>query len=461
MTPVGNSPDLERILRLPSISEARLVSGYWTKALRKPGSSMRLWPHQEEALWAASDYGGLVGILPVGSGKTLLAALIPAVVKGRTVLLTEGGLVKQAENSLALYADHWHVGDVQVMSYSVLQGAEGYERLLALGPENLIADEAHTLGRRNKRSARVRKYIRQNPTTRFFCMSGTLLQKSLMDLWEIFSWALGDSSPLPRHYPAAREWAEAIDPPRYPNFARRPAGALQRLCAPGESAEKAVSRKIRQSPGVVTRQTQSCTMPLNINTVDIPTPETVKRAAAKCRKIWELPDGTRLGDPMQQARYERQLVLGYWVDSSDTVRWVADGLVPWLRSFEAFHGPLVVWVDSLAFGRDLSNYLGWPFYAADGSGILNERGERTIIATIQAHGTGRNLQGFSKAINLCWVGGGARWEQLLGRLHREGQSRPVSWYVPRPFVGGLRKALRESRWLQDMLQVEQKLVNHG
>lgn len=86
--------------------------------------------------------------------------------------------------------------------------------------------------------------------------------------------------------------------------------------------------------------------------------------------------------------------------------------------------PAVVWVLHRAVGRRLAELTGWPLYLdgpADASRILDEDGSRTIIASIPAHGTGRDLQAWSVAHWLEVSGSNVVCEQLLGRHHRFGQ----------------------------------------
>ena len=99
----------------------------------------------------------------------------------------------------------------------------------------------------------------------------------------------------------------------------------------------------------------------------------------------------------------------------------------------------IVWYEHTAFGKKVAELSGLPLHAGGpgaGERLAAEKGDRSIIASIKSHGTGRDgLQRLfyqqlianppvSKA-----TGGAARWEQLLGRLHREGQKAPQidSW----------------------------------
>lgn len=90
-------------------------------------------------------------------------------------------------------------------------------------------------------------------------------------------------------------------------------------------------------------------------------------------------------------------------------------------------GPTIVWTDITAVGRRMADVLECPYYGGgkeSAKAILSERGDRTVVASIQAHGTGRNLQCYSRALVAGGSTGAKMWEQLLGRLHRPGQTAP-------------------------------------
>ncbi len=87
----------------------------------------------------------------------------------------------------------------------------------------------------------------------------------------------------------------------------------------------------------------------------------------------------------------------------------------------------IVWYDSHEFGLWVAELSGLPQYGggAEGAEISRESGERSVIASIKAHGTGRNgLQYlFNRQLVAQAPGRASTWEQLLGRLHRSGQER--------------------------------------
>ena len=62
---------------------------------------------------------------------------------------------------------------------------------------------------------------------------------------------------------------------------------------------------------------------------------------------------------------------------------------------------------------------GVPYFGAGDSRILDWKGP--CVASIAAHGTGKNLQHWSSNLVVIPPTSGQVWEQLLGRTHRQGQ----------------------------------------
>lgn len=103
-----------------------------------------------------------------------------------------------------------------------------------------------------------------------------------------------------------------------------------------------------------------------------------------------------------------------WVDDS-CLRWVAD----WASKNRG-----IIWVHEVPFGVRLSEQTGIPYYGQEGlcKGKMIEAETDTCIASIGANSEGRNLQyAFSKNLIVSAPPGGAVWEQMLGRTHRDGQ----------------------------------------
>lgn len=127
-----------------------------------------------------------------------------------------------------------------------------------------------------------------------------------------------------------------------------------------------------------------------------------------------------------------------WTRVKDTFKprtecvWLSDFAMGYVTGWGAAE-PGIVWTASPDFARRLARATGWAYYGRGpkaAAEILDVTGKETIIASIDAHGTGRNLQMYDRALVTECPSSGKAWEQVLGRLHRSGQkSDSVSYYV--------------------------------
>jgi hypothetical protein len=161
-----------------------------------------------------------------------------------------------------------------------------------------------------------------------------------------------------------------------------------------------------------------------------------------------------------------------WVAARDTVQpeseavWIDDYLARDAAEW-ATKNRGIVWYEHEAFGRRVAELSGLPMHAG-GAGaeerILAEDGTRSIIASIHAHGTGRD--GLQRVFAAQLVANpptsGAVWEQLLGRLHRIGQEADeVQSYVYRhtpEIADGIDRAIVQARYIEGTLGTYQKLL---
>lgn len=121
-----------------------------------------------------------------------------------------------------------------------------------------------------------------------------------------------------------------------------------------------------------------------------------------------------------------------WAELRDQVQpepeavWVDDFLVSDAAEWAHAHKG-VVWYTHGAFGRRLEQLSGLPRFGGGKDAaveILQEDGSRSVIASVKAHGRGRDgLQWrFREQLFTTPLTDGSDWEQLLGRLHRVGQA---------------------------------------
>lgn len=113
-----------------------------------------------------------------------------------------------------------------------------------------------------------------------------------------------------------------------------------------------------------------------------------------------------------------------WIDdfmARDTVQWGRENVG-------------IIYYAHTAFGRRVAELGGFPLFeggAEASRGIIaeNEAGaKRTIVASIEAHGTGKNLQRFNKGLLANTPANNGQLEQVLARMHRTGQDAPEVTY---------------------------------
>jgi len=92
--------------------------------------------------------------------------------------------------------------------------------------------------------------------------------------------------------------------------------------------------------------------------------------------------------------------------------------------YVASGGATIVWVRNPSMGELLARRLGWKYFGAGAEGIEDHR--RPCVASIQSHGTGRNLQHYYwRNVYVARPFNGAHWEQVLCRTWRPGQQSPL------------------------------------
>ncbi len=598
---VGWSRDLERILAvprraLPDAQQLNVLVKKWSAKLGKDRKALGLGPCrcaeykrkcttdllpvQAWALEEISLYGGLLGPITVGGGKTLLNLLAPMAIASCSVavlLIPAHVRVQFVEVDWEFYEQHWRlphrvgarffepgVPATHVLAYSELSGAANTDRLNSIKPDLIILDEAHMLkNSQTARGKRFNRFMKDHEKVRLLAWSGTLTSKSLSDYAHFSEGALGDNSPVPTHYPTMLEWSGALDPISVGEMPTPP-GKLMELCAPGETLREAWRRRLCETPGVVSSPDKgSCSAALNFFERKVTTPQSVLDAYAKFRLDWTRDDGERIITGLDKGRYMRQLASGLytrwrwprneplpvrqkWIEvrkawhrelaeklehsrefmdspllltkaairwhdgyvhiergedgsekkrievpphtkkgpqpTWDAVNWlewrsIRDTAAPeteavWIDDFLARDAASwansevgIVWYEHVAFGAAVAKLAGVPQFGPGeeaGRLLLAERGTRSIVASIRSHGTGKNLQPFSRNLVANPPSDGATWEQLIGRTHRTGQlADEVSVYVYRhvpAMVEALDKAKNLAAHIQGTFGGVQKLL---
>jgi len=144
-----------------------------------------------------------------------------------------------------------------------------------------------------------------------------------------------------------------------------------------------------------------------------------------------------------------------WVDDylvQDAARWAKENVG-------------LIWYTHSAFGERLASQGQLPFFGPGNEAnvaLLKERGDRSIVVSAKAHGTGKNLQAWSRNL-ICNPGtSGKDWEQLLGRTHRTGQRADEVFAEVYRQTEEMREALdqamRDARYVAQSTGQQQKLL---
>lgn len=147
--------------------------------------------------------------------------------------------------------------------------------------------------------------------------------------------------------------------------------------------------------------------------------------------------------------------------------WLSDFLAEDAADWVAKHRG-VVWYEHAVFGRRVAQLSGAPLHGGGpeaGALIAAEDGSRSLVASVKAHGTGRDgLQLlFHKQLVANPPAGADAWEQLLGRLHRTGQrADEVETWVYRhtpELREALDSAVLKAKYVEGTTGAHQKLLS--
>lgn len=560
--PVFYDSEFKRIEALPRVkpwTEAELEEAQTllTQHLKTPKGTMRLNALQARALTTIYDTGRLVGLMGAGSGKTLLTATIPTLVKHKRVLIiTPAGLKEKTFDDWHDLQKHWQMHPlydhtdriagmpettIRIISYESFQTTNYASYLEEYEPTLIMADEGHALSRtkagRTKRLFRYLRTMRNNKTPVCFVpLSGTFFRKSIRDASSILAMAMGEYSPLPIDYNSLNSWAQAIDEGVRRDQRSEPGPLLRWSDNPQDPSDidairRGVHRRISETAGIVASTEVSSQIPLILRQRSISVPRGVRDAMYELRTKNVLPTGElsaagvttwnhareigagfsyrwdppapepwrearsawlrfvnealrspKLDTPLQvwnlveQGKYGDVPEFKAWADIKDSFRpktvptWISDFLVKDAENW-ALETKGIVWVGHTAAyteggGEDAESDLGQcftkiPFFGAGDEGIKSYKGP--CAASIRAHGTGKNLVQWDKALIMTMPSSGKTLEQLLARLHRERQEADlVTFYFyahSRELVQALLTAMADSRYVEALAGQKQRVLS--
>lgn len=494
---------------------ADLVSKY-TQAFKTPTGTMVLREVQALALHEAIQTQGLFGNIGVARGKTLLSLLLCVALDAYpAVLLIPAGLKAQLlQKAYPALLKHWRLPEIRVLgnaakpdgkltviTHNELSNPRYRDVLELIQPRLLVIDEAHAFAGDSARSRRLYAYKNQRPDAMVCVMAGTLIDGcELYGAAGLARLVFGDRSPFPLYKRTVKDLADRLE---HDTAARkalhsRVAETLGVVTASGR-LNIGASLQIRRLPLAVGPAAKTAlktlrdtwTTPSRDELTDILETHRhalelsqgfcyrwawpgglVDEAWMAARRAWSKAVRRKLQRP--QPGMDSEALLA---DAAREGRWVCDAYAPWAAVKSRPPPTVADWVDdflvkravewgrakpgiiwyqhtivgeAIAKGGDFRLYDGGPKCAAD---ILQEDGSETIVVSRPAHGTGLELEAFSRMCLLCPPASAKGWEQVLGRVMRSAQKAArvevdVCLHTPE-LRGAFEGALQEARFLQE------------
>jgi len=150
---------------------------------------------------------------------------------------------------------------------------------------------------------------------------------------------------------------------------------------------------------------------------------------------------------------------------NNVARWFSDTALQQIAA--SLKHPTLVWVEHRAVGERLSEILGVPYFAKKGfdrSGHFVQDwdpSKHAVVSTASVT-TGFNLQAWGHNLIATPMPGGLVWQQMMGRTHRQGQTRDEVHFTAT--IGGsvnrrdYERAVADAQFQQTMQQEPQKLA---
>lgn len=277
---------------------------------------MILKANQAQALYESVAVGGGLHPQCVGSGKTLICALLPTVFKAqRPLIVVPAHLKSKTEREFRELHEHWDVwlDRIRIETYQTIASVTKKNLLPAYGPDLIVGDEIHYLkDPQAGRTKRFRHYLDENPRCKFVGLSGTITRTSILEFAHLLLWALGKiNAPLPMStLRELQDWASVLDA----RETDTDPGGLYHFGHDIESIRQGYQKRLTETWGVVAThdKPEDLGVSLTIQHVRHEPPDEIKAHLAKLRLDWETPDGWALFDGKDVARHARELALGFF-----------------------------------------------------------------------------------------------------------------------------------------------------
>lgn len=328
---VPESDEFRRICGIPrrKWDETQLAEAVelLTWGYKTPHGSQSLRPLQAWALTETHDFGGLFGPIQVGEGKTLISYLAP-VLSGaeRPMLIIPARLRQKTDYEFAELSKHWvKHPDYVIESYERISRSTGAGILAEREPDLIVFDEVHKL--KNRSAAVTRKishYMAHSKGTKVVAMSGTIINRSLLDFAHILRWCLpAELYPLPLTELELEAWAAAVDEIKmHEKRMQGGIGALallhpdvgDRFEISRKDAREAVRMRLHETPGVVASSGSQVDASLNIELVKVSGYNSRVESLVKGLHDGFKPNGDVITDEDLTSRWRitRTLTSGFW-----------------------------------------------------------------------------------------------------------------------------------------------------
>lgn len=435
---------------------------------------------------------GVLCLMGCGDGKTLVGQLAPVIFRShRPLVITKASLIDQLHRDIIEWRSEYPVGRPQVMSYGKLSHPSGQASLDLHRPDLIILDEAHVLA--NPKSARGKRFVRyvasRRHSVRVVAMTGSLANRSLLDLATVAGLTLRDWVPMPTNGTLG-QWAAVLDVGTEPT-ANDYAAIRPLQVAFGGTPREAFRKRLHTAPGVVvTAGAFAVGVSLSLARCAPKLPAKIDMALRAIDERWELPDGTWLVDALEYARNRRTVRLGFYYRwRPDTVndewfearrewskvvrsrveyghydspwfvvqaaeagrldRWELARWSAWQVASRKYPPPEgeTIWIDPHWIGKLVTS---WRAEKASG-GLVWYRSRAVAEAAVDSgwpvypaggekpkgdfafvslgHATGWNGQAYNRALVLEMPASARQAEQLLSRHHRRGQTSDVRFDI--------------------------------
>ena len=337
---VARTSEITRIAALPrrvwTDEAAKDLAAMLTRELKTTRGTMSLRPVQAIALFEAMEAGGLFGPMRVGSGKSLVCALMPLVLEAkRPVLLMPASLVGKTWDERKVLQEHWCLpSNVQIISYESLSLVQSAQKLEYIQPDLIICDEAHFLkGHRAGRTRRVVRYMHAHPGTKFVAVSGTIMKSSVRDFAHLLRFALKGQAPIPSTEDEVGAWADCLDEKVNPLARRKPEALLELGSGPQElqpggvltQARHVFQSRLLETRGVVaSAKNDEVTCSIRIEALEYRLSPIMEEHFETLRRRSETPCGKSFAEAAEMRMYARELALGFsytWIAKEKVGEW--------------------------------------------------------------------------------------------------------------------------------------------